>query len=837
VSPHAGRSNRTSARAVAAIAAVALASLSLTFWGYSRARRSLERTREVVFERQVEIATQALRARFGAYESVLRACEAFFSGSRSVERREWRDFVAALDLPSSVSEAVAVGYAVPVEDRDVADFERAMRDSAPGFAVHPRLADTTHFAVQYLEPMTGSSAGPGFDMGSEANRRTALETARDSGETVISASVRLLHDTTKRPGIFVVHAIYGRPHDASKADRRQALQGWVYLVARVEDVVKGAVDGGAVDSAAEVFDGPSATSATRIFGQDPATSGRGFLQVVIPFEVGHHVWTLRYTETPAFHAASTDHEPLYLLLGGLSASLLLSIIAWSLATTHSRALTLARTMTEGLRRSEEWTRALVDSMLEGLIVVSPRSLIESVNPAAARMFGYECQELIGRHLGILLPPSIGVSADEYLREATRKSLGRMTEWSGLRKSGDVFPFELVLSNFDTPEGQHYAGHLRDISDRRKLEQLKRDFVSTVSHELRTPLTSIRGSLGLLAGGALGELPDEAREVCVIAERNVSRLMGLVNDILDLERMESERMEMHFESAAGGLVVERAVEAVRGMAEQQGVRIEVGACTSDVHGDADRLIQVLVNLLSNAVKFSARGGVVTVSCVARQGTAEFSVEDQGRGVPVELQQAIFERFQQVEASDAREKGGTGLGLAIAKAIVERHGGAIGVESEPGRGSRFWFRVPAGHASDAFLAANQMGGVAADVLLIDDDEALLGVMTRQLMMESVSVRSASTARDAVAAARESQPLVIVLDVALRGDDGFEVVRQLRLDPKLRSTPLVVYSIHDLSDEERARLRLGPTRFLTKSRATDQEFKATVLDMLPIAVGRAS
>jgi CheY-like chemotaxis protein len=228
----------------------------------------------------------------------------------------------------------------------------------------------------------------------------------------------------------------------------------------------------------------------------------------------------------------------------------------------------------------------------------------------------------------------------------------------------------------------------------------------------------------------------------------------------------------------------------------------------------------------------------VSCVSRHGVADFAVVDEGRGIPADLQNAIFERFQQVEASDSRDKGGTGLGLAICRAIVERHGGVIGVDSEPGRGSRFWFQIPDQRGADAFLAASQPEGNAhTDVLLVDDDEALLGVMARQLMMESLSVRTATTGAAAVQMARECQPLVIVLDVGLPEGDGYQVVRSLRQDAALRTTPLVVYTIHDLGVEQRSLLRLGPTRFLTKSRATDAEFKATVLGMLPIAVGRAS
>jgi PAS domain S-box-containing protein len=374
-------------------------------------------------------------------------------------------------------------------------------------------------------------------------------------------------------------------------------------------------------------------------------------------------------------------------------AVLTGTLIWLLATTRRRALSLARKMTRELQRSEEQMRRLVEHMLEGLIVVNRRTIVESINPAAARMFGYEPEELVGRHLAVLLPASARADAEAYLRDSRRQAMGRLTEWEGRRKNGDVFVFELLLFAYETGRGLRFAGHVRDLSERRKLERMKQEFVSTVSHELRTPLTSIRGSLGLLANGALGELPEDAQTAAAIAERNVVRLMGLVNDVVDLDRLENRRFALCLSRAEASDIVSQAVDAVRGMAFQRGVKLGEDVAALAVQADDQRLIQVLVNLLSNAVKFSPAGQEVRVSCLAVGPEIEFRVSDQGRGVPAEHQHAIFERFHQVQASDARDKGGSGLGLAIARSIVEQHGGTIGVESEPGHGSTFWFRVPA------------------------------------------------------------------------------------------------------------------------------------------------
>jgi signal transduction histidine kinase len=214
----------------------------------------------------------------------------------------------------------------------------------------------------------------------------------------------------------------------------------------------------------------------------------------------------------------------------------------------------------------------------------------------------------------------------------------------------------------------------------------------VSHELRTPLTSIRGSLSLLASGMLGELPGEAREAVEIADRNALRLIGLINDILDLERSESGKLEMQMGEVSLQDVLQRSVDAVRGVAEKHGVSLEIRGAAARAWGDADRLVQVVVNLLGNAVKFSSSGQSVTLEAERKPPFVEVRVIDRGRGVPRQMQDAVFERFKQVEASDARDKGGTGLGLAICKTIVERHGGTIGLSSEEGRGSTFFFRIP-------------------------------------------------------------------------------------------------------------------------------------------------
>ncbi|HEX9982422.1 MAG TPA: GAF domain-containing sensor histidine kinase [Thermoanaerobaculia bacterium] len=227
----------------------------------------------------------------------------------------------------------------------------------------------------------------------------------------------------------------------------------------------------------------------------------------------------------------------------------------------------------------------------------------------------------------------------------------------------------------------------------EVERMKSEFVATISHELRTPLTSIRGSLGLLASGAIGELTGEARKMIGIAERNSVRLISLINDILDFDSLENGTLELDLRPTPAARLIERSVAQVRPLAAQEQVELHTVSADGILLADEYRLGQALVKLLTNAVQFSPRGATVTLRTVVNGGSVELRVEDLGRGISPAARTKLFHPFQQIDSSASRRQGGAGLGLAICKAIVEQHGGTIGVESAEGEGSTFWLRLPA------------------------------------------------------------------------------------------------------------------------------------------------
>ena len=229
-------------------------------------------------------------------------------------------------------------------------------------------------------------------------------------------------------------------------------------------------------------------------------------------------------------------------------------------------------------------------------------------------------------------------------------------------------------------------------DLKELEEVKQQFVAMVSHDLRTPLTSVKGFLELLAGGVYGDLNETGEHRAGLAQRNVTRLISLINDLLDYEKLQSGKFNLDCREIDVAAPINRSIDALKFFAEKENVELESPEVALKAYADEERLVQVLVNLISNSVKFSPKGAKVTINAIQKEDFVEFNVIDQGRGVPPSMQEAIFERFKQVKTSDATEKGGTGLGLPICKSLVECHGGRIGVDSEEGKGSRFWFTIP-------------------------------------------------------------------------------------------------------------------------------------------------
>ncbi len=532
-----------------------------------------------------------------------------------------------------------------------------------------------------------------------------------------------------------------------------------------------------------------------------------------------------------------------------------------LANQIGIALAQAQLLSQEIQQREELARsqealqnlsAALESAVEGIAQFDREGRYIHVNPAYAAMVGYTPEEMIGKDWQRTVHPD----DLETMMAAYQRMLvdGKVeVEARGIRKDGTIFDQQLFMITAYNQQ-QEFIGHycfMKDVSDRREVERLKDEFISIVSHELRTPLTSISGALDLLAHGVLQSKPEQAQRMLNIAANNADRLVRLINDILDIERIESGKATMTLKVCDAADLMHQSVEAMQDLADRAGITLSAAPFSVPVWADCDRIIQVFTNLISNAIKFSEAGSTVWLKAelaigdrglgIGDQGSGIrevdeamsgsmgartkqsqpihsspylpisssphppyllFSVTDQGRGIPADKLESIFERFQQVDASDSRQKGGTGLGLAICRSIVQLHHGRIWVESSPGRGSTFFFTLPLAPADNQVDAAANSelaftrsvprpSPLAPLVLVCDDDASVRMVVTALLEQQGYRVVTAASGQAAIAQANHAVPDVILLNLMMPDMNGWETLAVLKQHPNTQSIPVIILS----------------------------------------------
>ncbi|RZU47672.1 PAS domain S-box-containing protein [Fluviicoccus keumensis] len=427
--------------------------------------------------------------------------------------------------------------------------------------------------------------------------------------------------------------------------------------------------------------------------------------------------------------------------------------------------------------------AIFESVAEGIMIIDDRGIIENFNPALLEMFGYNAVELPGQSAEVLIP---GFLSEHSVLEQPGDRL-KDNHHEGRRRSGEVFPLEISASRMSIDNRSRFTVVLNDVSERRQMERMKNEFISTVSHELRTPLTSIRGALGLVLGKASDGLTPKARQLLETASRNSERLTLLINDILDLERIESGRMEFVFAPMDLVQAARQAITANEGYADRHNVRLrlETAPESAPVMGDEHRLAQVFANLLSNAVKYSPTGQTVSVDITRQGGQWRVSVSDLGKGIPEAFRNRIFQRFAQADASDTREKGGTGLGLSITKAIVERHDGHIDYLSSSS-GTTFFFTLPVRPGEEQ---TRQGGDVRYRLLICEHSPEAAVTLSGLLRQDGFANDIAFTTAKARRMLAIQHYDVIILNLLLKDGDGLSLLRELRQQPDLAGIPVIL------------------------------------------------
>jgi PAS domain S-box-containing protein len=473
----------------------------------------------------------------------------------------------------------------------------------------------------------------------------------------------------------------------------------------------------------------------------------------------------------------------------------------------------------------------------GIFTVDDDLHIRTFNQAAERLTGIAASDAIGRPYADVLQIDEGRDKDPLpgLVE-TRGETARVRLWL-INDEGKRFPVRYSAAVLDAVDTQPASAIVifQDISDVVAAERTKNEFISMVSHELRTPLTSIRGFVTALLDERAGALNDRQRRFLSISREQSDLLLSLINDLLDLTKIESGKLELSDNRITVADLADHAIAVIRPMAQdkEQHLSLQVTADLPPLWADENHILQVLQNLLSNAVKFTPRKGTITLRVTREGDEICFMVEDNGVGIPLEEQERIFEPFYQVENIQTRAAGGTGLGLPIVKRILEAQGGRVALESKPGVGSTFYAYIPIAKAPQTQIytqpsrnlsedarrpeparkaapASLKPSGAHPRVLVVDDDLATRTFVQFILDEEGYDVLTASSGSEALTIAASEQPDIITLDILMPEIDGFHVLDELKKNPETADIPVCITSII----EEKAKgYRLGALDYITK------------------------
>ncbi len=555
-----------------------------------------------------------------------------------------------------------------------------------------------YIVVTHIEPYSKNAKAQGFNVASEMIRNRALQLANQTGQSAMTEPLHLIQSTGNDLSYLIFMPVFKSLDVPKSAEMRdQLLRGYVTALIRVSrqlDLIRHKFSKNEfLISLSDVTDSNNIINLHQ--DESPVSSIAKLYSWTKEEKIAGRTLRLTIVPTQQFIDKQLSGQSWYVLVGGLLFCCLLGgfLLLVTGRTQYISALVERRTLE---------LESILNEAVEAIIILNDFGYIERANPAAYRLFGAQESQLIGEDSTLSIPmlKDFPFSFKDEHEFTQNQRMWKALETQAVRKDGVKLPVEIGVSKVNLPDRRIYTCLIHDIAARKKVDKLKNEFVSTVSHELRTPLTSINGALGLLVGGAIPGVPDKAIDLLIIAKNNADRLGRLVNDILDMDKLEFGKLQLDINDCSVKDLLQQALDQNSGYAMKYGVRLELNDEIVGVKDgkdmvilvDRDRFLQVMSNLISNAVKFSHMDGVVRISAKLTEKNITFYVEDFGTGIPQEFRKKIFQKFAQADSSDTRKRDGTGLGLSISRVIVERMGGSIDYTTEVDKGTTFFFHFP-------------------------------------------------------------------------------------------------------------------------------------------------
>ncbi len=668
--------------------------------------REWERERfENEFREQAERIAKNLQTRLDYYVELQKSVVSLFTSVESVSSRQFSSFVAYPVANYPAIEAIA--WAPRIQDSQRKGFEAQMRQAGrTTFGIFEHQSDlpvaavtrSEYYPQTYVEPMLGNDKNLGFDLLSEWRRRGAVTDSRDLGLPVASEPMKLGAQSTKSVSMLVSVVYDQNMNIATRSERQKAATGAIITVLRIGDVLDSLILG--EDRRNMLF---------RL--RDTAQQGAYSDTIQNPAMVPLHASQLSFGgrelvfsahPTPRYFSLHQSWAAWGTMVGGmLFVGLSGMYMLYGSGRAHAIEALVAR-RTRELYESEHRLHAVLDNAAEGIVTCNANGQIQLANRAIQQLLGE--QAAAGQSIGESDSATLGrnfsqlFSRDGYPQrpEALLQGNGHiMQEVLAHHVDGRTFDVGLSLARLEQDGQALYIAIIHDLTEKKRVDRLKGEFVSAVSHELRTPLTSIRGSLGLLVGGVTGVLPAPAQKLLQLANENAERLSTLINDILDFEKLEYGGMLFKMEAEPLLPLLDKILAINLGYAEKFSIQLVLERSLPDtltVRVDSDRLTQVMSNLISNAIKFSHENGQVEIETRIVAQTVQIWVVDHGIGIPDAFKQQIFKKFSQADGSERRKYAGTGLGLSLARSMMEKMSGSIHFDSVEGQGARFYITLP-------------------------------------------------------------------------------------------------------------------------------------------------